>query len=193
MAETTAGEMPTPPDPAEMAGQVQNQSPDELKAELEKVREALKETNRKSAADRHRLKELESQERDRKDSELSEMEKRDNRLKELEALDAQSRQALLDTRLEVAVERAARDAGFEYPEDVFKLIDRESIEVEDGKIRMPTVKKAVDKLAADRPRLLTGKKNGTPERGRTSSQAGGDHTEDTEYQAQRSRRTYGFS
>jgi hypothetical protein len=58
------------------------QSPEELQAELERVREALKKANKEAADRRKKLEEIERAEQKRKDAELSEMERLQKQLAE---------------------------------------------------------------------------------------------------------------
>lgn len=155
---------PAEPDRDDQAG-------DDEKARLKK---ALSEANRKAAADRKRLEELEAAEADRKREQMTEADRvkadraeADRRAREAEDRARQAEAALLNERVNSAVERAAQSHGFEYPEDVPKLIDRDRIEVdeESGRIDLKTVNDAVERLARARPGLINARRGGgTPPR-----------------------------
>jgi hypothetical protein len=148
--------------------------PDEVKAELDRTRDALKKANREAAERRRRLEELEQAEADRKRDQMSEAERikadraeADRRAREAEDRAKRAEAALLSERINSAVERAAMEAGFEYPQDVPKLIDRDRIVVDDetGQIEIKTVRDAVERLAKDRPGLVNARRGGgTPVR-----------------------------
>jgi hypothetical protein len=128
-------------------------SPDQMEAEIRALRDQLSKTNAESAGRRKRLRELEDAEEARRRATLTETE----RVKaERDAFEAErdEAKALLDAeRIGIAVERAALAAGFEYPQDVVKLIDLSGVDVnEDGKIR--GVDRAVSELARQRPGLV---------------------------------------
>jgi hypothetical protein len=134
---------------------------DPVRAELERTKKALAESNRRNAGDRKFREEYERAEEERKANQLSDAERLNKqaqdearRRQEVESERDQLRRENLGLRIARMVEREAIKTGFQYPEDVEKLIDRETIEVdEDGKIL--GVKEAVKKLATERPGLLT--------------------------------------
>lgn len=164
------------------------EDPDELRSELERTRSALAKTNRESAERRRRLEDLERAEEERKTAQLSESDrvKRDREEAERRAKEAEQKADLLSAQLQAeridrAVERAAFDLGFEYPQDVPKLIDRERIEVDQETGKILGVKEAVDRLVKDRPALLSVRRGGgTPQRDgaglRRPNYTPGDHT-----------------
>ena len=85
------GAMPEPVEPAKA------QTPDELQAELERTREALKKANKEAEQRRRKLEELDAAEAKRKEAEMSELEKANKRAEEAEKRAAQiERERLLD-------------------------------------------------------------------------------------------------
>lgn len=163
--EPPARHAPTPP-PDEG-----DEDPAALKAELERTRKALKDANRISAEKRARLEELERIEQERKDNELTEAERvrkaADDAARaraEAERRAAAAEAALVQTRIDHAVEREAARLGFQYPDIAAQLVDRRKITVdEDGKIA--GVKDTLEKLLKDKPGLAaSGPRGGTPPR-----------------------------
>lgn len=108
--DTKPGEMPTTPageTPAETT-QAKPQTQDELAAELEAARKALKQANREAAERRVKLEAFEKAEQERKQAEMTELEKLQAQLK-----DAQSqleRRALEDTKARIAKDVGLPDA-----------------------------------------------------------------------------------
>jgi vacuolar-type H+-ATPase subunit I/STV1 len=149
-----------------------NRPDDRDDPEKEDLRRALKESNRKAQADRARLADLEAAEEQRQAEKLSEQERTAKQIAKLEEkgreAEAKANQAALDlrrVRIEVVVERVARDLNYIYPDLAFNLIDSTSIEVDDtGRVDRSAVKSALDKLAKDRPSLVEANRGGTPSR-----------------------------
>lgn len=147
------------------------QDPDRLAAELERTRVALKKANSEAAERRRRLEELEAEQTKKAEAELSETEKlrkalaaHEAKARDAEALAARATADLQRSRVDHAIERFAAEAGFLYPETVPALIDRDAIEVDEhGKVL--GVRDAVNKLAKDKPGLLSAPgRGGTPVR-----------------------------
>ena len=165
-------------DPAETATvDASDNSPpqtlDELRAEVESIRaeknrtaEALKKSNADSERNRRRLKEIEDDEKAKRQAQLSEADRVKETSAEFErrATDAEGRMAaavaeVARVKVDAAVEREAARAGFVYPEMVPSLIDRNRVEIdEDGKV--VGVKDAVERLAKDKPLLLNAPRAG---------------------------------
>jgi chromosome segregation ATPase len=145
---------------------------DRTKAETERLKKAQAETNRKAAADRNRLADIDRQEEERKAAEMSEAERvRKNaeetarKLAVAEERATSAERQLQEFRISIMVEREAGKAGFQYPEDVYRLIDREMIEVDGETSKITGVKQAVEKLAKERPGILSAQRGGgTPPR-----------------------------
>jgi hypothetical protein len=148
-------------------------SPEELKAEVERIRAekeqtaaALKKANEEAKKSRLRLADLERAEEERSQAKLTDEERarRANAEREQKFREAEDRatrvEALLQSeRVDRAVERHAIEAGFLYPSDVPKLIDRDRITIDDDG-RPAGIKEAVDRLAKDRPGLLGASRGG---------------------------------
>jgi hypothetical protein len=131
-----------------------NPDPAALKAELERLRKAHAETNRRYAADRHRLEEIDRAAEERRKEELPEVERVRADLKardaEIRARDDHIRQLEReadDLRIDILVIQEA--AGkFKYPKAALKLIDRGRIQVDpDTREVLPsTVKDAIKRV-----------------------------------------------
>lgn len=154
-----------------------------LKTELDRIKKALTETNRKAAADRKFREDVEKDAQRKKDAELPEL----DRLKEEKArlerekaeLTAEKSRAearALAIETDRQIERHAIAEAFESPELVPKLIERDRlIYEEDGSLRLSSVKDAVQRLAKDYPGLLKAKSGGgSPAAIRARQGAGGD-------------------
>lgn len=129
-------------------------SPEQLKAELERTREALKKANREAGDRRKKLDEIEAAEAKRKEAELSEAQKAAQRAEKAEAdyKALQERHRL--TAIRSAVRLAAKDAGFVDPEDAVQLADLSGVTLgEDDKVS--GADEAVKALAKAKPHLTT--------------------------------------
>ncbi len=113
-------------------------TPKLLRAELERTKAALKNSNKEAATRRHRLEELEAAEAEREKASLSEVgggssgRPRSSRQgceaeRRAEALET----ALKRTRINSAVEREAAKLGFIYPEIAPRLIDETRIQIDE--------------------------------------------------------------
>lgn len=126
---------------------------DELRAELERTRGALKAANSESAGRRKRLKELETAEEERKRAQMTELEQAKAREAELTAAHDQLAIELSEAKIRHAVEITAAKLNFQDPEDAFLMIDLDAIEIDDvGKIT--GVDKALKALAKAKPYLI---------------------------------------
>lgn len=127
---------------------------EDVLAELEKTRAALKDANKESAERRKKLEAFEADEKKRTEASLSETEKAAKQANELKAqLDA-AMSELNETRIMSAIEREAGRLNFADVSDAAKLIDRSVITL-DGKA-VNGVKEALEKIAKDKPYLLKG-------------------------------------
>jgi len=171
VTETAQTETAVQPAPTETAVQpaetLQEQQPakqtetaESLKAELARVEKALKDANRKAAADRNRLAELEKTETERQKAQMTEEEKRTARLSELEKLAAEAQRdkerALADAaslRIRASIVAAAAMKGFMDPEDAFHLADLSNVTLkDDGKV--DGIEEALTALAKAKPYML---------------------------------------
>ena len=104
----------------------------ELAAELQRTRDALKAANNEAAQRRKKLDEYERAEQTRKDAELSEMDKLNKRLAEAETARQQALTTANDRLIKAAFVAEAAKHGVEYPEDAFLLADKSNVAVDDS-------------------------------------------------------------
>lgn len=108
----------------EQNGSDSQQTLEELQAELERTKAALKKANGESADRRKRLEEYESRDQSEAETIKKITEERDGAIA-----------ALRTERIKNAVFGKASELGFEHPGDAFALVDLASVEVaEDGKV-----------------------------------------------------------
>lgn len=134
----------------------------DVAAELERTRAALRKANREAAANRKRLEELEQAEQDRQQAELSEAERWKKKAEETERQLAEvtSRQRQLAIRH--AVEMAAQRMNFHDAADALSLADLSSVEVaDDGSIS--GVDEALKALAKAKPHLIKSQAGSAPD------------------------------
>jgi hypothetical protein len=145
---------------------------EELRAEKARMAKALKDANDEARKERLKNKEYERAEEERQAASLSEVEKikkqagdAERRAREAEARAQQAEAKLVEGIVDAAVEREARQQGFEYPETVARLIDRDAIEYDGETRKVSGVKDAVKKVAATYPGLIAARGGGgTPQR-----------------------------
>lgn len=104
----------------------------ELAAELQRARDALRAANNEAAQRRKKLDEYEKAEQTRKDAELSEMDKLNKRLAEAETARQQALTTANDRLIKAAFVAEAAKHGVEYPEDAFFLADKSNVAVDDS-------------------------------------------------------------
>lgn len=145
----------------------EGQTADELRAENERIRKALAETNRKATADRKFREDFEREQEDRKKAQMGEVDRlkqeladRDQRERDKEAANESLKAENLRLRVDGLIERAAIAAGFENPELAPRLIDRERITSDPDSGKIEGVKEAVDRLAKEYPGLVRSVKSG---------------------------------
>lgn len=110
------------------------QTADELKAELERTRLALKNANKEAADRRKKLEAFEAAEKEKADKELSESQRLQKRLDEIEAQRAELENKLRLTTIHNAALAKAAELGFENTSDALALTDLSAVEItEDGK------------------------------------------------------------
>lgn len=151
---------------------------DELQAELERTKAALKGANNESASRRKKLDEYEAKEKKAQEANLSEVEKLKAQIAESQAAREQMLQELAQTRLRHAVEREAAKLKFKNPDDAYLLADLTGVEMDDdGKIK--GVDTALATLLKARPYLVEMEEkkptppnaNGTNQQGKPDEQA----------------------
>lgn len=139
-----AGGTPAPPEGADKASQL---SVDDLRA-------ALEATRKENATYRTRLKALEAAEEERKAASLSEQEKRQKVFEEAQKAATEAAAQLQATRLQLAVEKAARKAGIVDEDAAFRLLDTSALERDEAGV--PTnVEALLEKLLKERPWLAS--------------------------------------
>ncbi len=106
------------------------EAPD-YKAELDKVKAALKAANRESADRRKRLEDLEKADAERKTAEMTELDKAKAEAQAAEKRAADAEQRARETLIRAAFVSEAAKAGAAHPEDVYLLADRSAVEVTD--------------------------------------------------------------
>ena len=125
----------------------------DYKAELEKARKALAETNRENAKRRKQLEAYEQAEAQRKQESMSELEKAQAALAELEKRAADAERGRKQALLEKAVIAKAGALRFNNAEDAIRFLDPEKLEIgDDGQVI--GLEDALKAIAKDRPYLL---------------------------------------
>lgn len=148
------------------ADETQGKSAQELAAEAERLRRQLKETNRKAAADRLRLAEIDREKQEKEDAKLSETARLKKQLKAEEdarrAAEARAEKLqgdLINRRIDQEIERAAI-GQFEYPQAASKLVDRSRIEYDPESDKVTGIKDALERLIKEYPGMATAKRGG---------------------------------
>lgn len=98
-------------------------TPEQMQAELEKLRADVKRVNRESADRRKKLEAYEEEERKRKEAELTEAERLTRQIQEAQAARERAEQALATAQLETAALAVAFELGFAHPPDALRLAD----------------------------------------------------------------------
>jgi hypothetical protein len=160
-----------------------------LREHLRRERELRSKSNQENAEMRRLRDEQEREQQKLRDAAMTETERLQHhaqanaqRAADFERRFAEAEALRVQAQVDIAVERAARDAGFTYPDLVPRLIDRKRVEVDDETSEILGVKEAVTKLAKDKPELLSARRGGgTPPRdgdyrraGQPQRPAGGD-------------------
>ena len=142
-----AGEMPKGSDDGK------NASTDSLQAELAEVRKALKAANSEAADRRKKLQAFEDAEKKRKESEMSEVEKLNAQLVEMTSTQEQLQKSLQDTKLNAAIDVAAKTLNFINVDEARAHINRDALKLDDEG-NWTGVKKALETLAEERPHFI---------------------------------------
>ena len=146
--DTTAEMDVTEPEPTAQPAEMVD-----YKAELEKLRKALAETNRENAKRRKQLEAYEQAEAQRKQESMSELEKAQAALAELEKRAADAERGRKQALLEKAVIAKAGALRFNNAEDAIRFLDPEKLEIgDDGQVI--GLEDALKAIAKDRPYLL---------------------------------------
>jgi phage-related minor tail protein len=149
------GEQTPEPTPADTG----SGSPDDVKAELERTRKALKEANREAAERRKKLEAFEAKEKERQAAEMTELEKAQAEAAEAQkrAEDAEQARATAEAKAQERLLRAdvlieASKQGFNDPADAWLHLDKSLVEgKEDGSFK--GIEKAVKAVLETKPYL----------------------------------------
>lgn len=106
----------------------ETQSPEEMKAELARVRKALKKANEEAASHRHKAKELDELKSKAEQEKLSEVERLQLRIQELETAQSNALIEQQETRVKVAIAKSAVQLNIVDIEAAEKLISWAEIE-----------------------------------------------------------------
>lgn len=134
-------------------------SPEQLQAELERVRLALKQANKEAGDRRKKLEEIEQNETKRREQELTEVQRAAKRAEEAEASLKKYQERYRTNAIRNAVRLAAQNAGFVDAEDAIALADLSGVDLDENTDRVTGAKEAIDALVKVKPHLLK-----TPER-----------------------------
>lgn len=111
-----------------MTEETVTQTVEEIQAELDRTRDALKKANASDAARRKKLEEIEA-------AELTESEKLKKELADEREMRQKLEAANKQDRIRTAVLLKATELGFEHPQDAVALADLSKVEIaEDGKV-----------------------------------------------------------
>ena len=150
------------------------------KEEKERLRASLKKTSDEDARKRRRLEEIETEKEKQQAASGTDLERaireRDAERKRADEAEGRTKESegLRDAQMiDREIERNALKAGFEYPDFAPNLVDRRNISIDEDTGRVVGAKEAVERLAKDRPALLTTKRGGgTPTRDQTTPRSG---------------------
>ena len=129
-------------------------SPEQLQAELERTRAALKTANKEAAERRKRLEEIESTEAKRKESELTEVQRVAKRAEEAEASLKATKERYRTNAIRNEIKLYAQNAGFVDIADAIALADMSGVDFDEANDKVTGAKEAIDALAKAKPHLL---------------------------------------
>jgi hypothetical protein len=139
---------------------------EQLRAENERIKKALAETNRKAAADRKFREDVERERQQQEDMKLGETEQLRKQVKSLEAEkraaeqeSAQLKADLVERRIDTEIERAAT-GHFLHPEIAAQVVDRERITHDSDTGKISGIKDAIDAVLKKYPGLAAAKRGG---------------------------------
>jgi multidrug efflux pump subunit AcrA (membrane-fusion protein) len=139
---------------------------EQLKAENERIKKALAETNRKAAADRKFREDVERERQQQEDAKLGETEQLRKQVKSLEAEkraaeqeSAQLKADLVERRIDTEIERAAT-GHFLHPEIAAQVVDRERITHDPDTGKISGIKDAIDAVLKKYPGLAVARRGG---------------------------------
>jgi high-affinity K+ transport system ATPase subunit B len=129
-------------------------SPEQLQAELERTRAALKTANREAAERRRKLDEVEANEAKRKESELTEVQRAAKRAEEAEASLKATKDRYRQNAIRNEIKLYAQNAGFVDIADAIALADMSGVDFDEANDKVIGAKEAIDALAKAKPHLL---------------------------------------
>ncbi len=158
MTDQDSGEMPVGEEMPQEAAQAEQpaeapQSVEQLQAELERIRKALRAANKEAAERRKLLEQYESEKKQREEAELSELDRLRKRLSEEQAEREKALAELQAIRLRSAIVSEAANIGFIDPHDAYTMIDLAEIEIDDNG-QVTNAKDLLEGLAKRKPYLL---------------------------------------
>jgi len=134
-------------------GGSETQTPEQLKAELEQVRKALKLANKEAQDRRKRLDEIDAAEKERQTKDLSELDQLRKKFEESERKAQELAQRQRESAIRHAVEMAATNSRFHDPLDAYRQADLSGIEVDDQGT-VSGVDAAIKALVSKKPYLI---------------------------------------
>ena len=145
---------PTPDSPDGNQGTTVKKTPtvDEVVAELEATRKALKQANAEAAERRKKLDAIEAEEAKRNEASMSELDKAKKNAEKLAGENAELGKRLQTIQIQAAIEREASALGFADIQDAFTLVARSEIVIDGDTVK--GAKEAVAALAKAKPYLL---------------------------------------
>ncbi len=137
-------------------------SPEQVQAELERTRAALKTANKEAAERRKRLEEIEANEAKRKESELTEVQRAAKRAEEAETSLKQVKDRYRQNAIRNEIRLYAQNAGFVDTNDAIALADMSGVDFDEANDKVTGAKEAIDALAKAKPHLLKAEKPQAP-------------------------------
>ena len=129
-------------------------SPEQLQAELERTRAALKTANKEAAERRRKLDEVEANEAKRKESELTEVQKAAKRAEVAESDLKTVKERYRTNAIRNEIKLYAQNAGFVDTNDAIALVDMSGVDFDEATDKVSGAKEAIDALAKAKPHLL---------------------------------------
>ncbi len=129
-------------------------SPEQILAELERTRAALKTANKEAAERRKKLEEIEANDAKRKESELTEVQRAAKRAEEAEASLKQTKDRYRQNAIRNEIKLYAQNAGFVDIADAIALADMSGVDFDEANDKVIGAKEAIDALAKAKPHLL---------------------------------------
>ncbi len=129
-------------------------SPEQILAELERTRAALKAANKEAAERRKKLEEIEANDAKRKESELTEVQRAAKRAEEAEASLKATKDRYRQNAIRNEIKLYAQNAGFVDIADAIALADMSGVDFDEANDKVIGAKEAIDALAKAKPHLL---------------------------------------